>query len=197
MASQRTEIAELERGIETKAQEVRDLKVERDAVSRENKTITDKLEVTQDQVIVVEKQRDYETEQKKLVEDQLASLKVITCVSGMLCRLVVTTIIDNVILPSLTLQDAYASLQEELLRTNVELEATKAVVTEQHATERALTDEAHVTKRALEDAVGDIAQIHAKRVRLEEEASHRMNETKAFEVTLTEATTGFLSKLTK
>ncbi len=109
----------------------------------------------------------------------------------------VIIIIHKVILPSLTLQEAYASLQEELLRTNIELEATKAVVTEQHATERALTDEAHVTKRALEDAVGDIAQIHAKRVGLEEEASHHMDETKAFEVTLTEATTGLLSKLTK
>ncbi len=81
MASQRTEIAELERGIETKAQEVRDLKMERDTVSRENKTITDKLEATQDQVIVVEKQRDDEKEQKKLVEDQLASLKVTAVVS--------------------------------------------------------------------------------------------------------------------
>ncbi len=110
----------------------------------------------------------------------------------------VLTLIHNVmLLPSLTLQEAYANLQEELLMTKVELEATRAVITEQHATEVTLTDEAHVTKRALEDAVGDVAQIHAKRVRLEEEASQHVNETKAFEVTLTEATTGLLSKLSK
>ncbi len=88
-------------------------------------------------------------------------------------------------------------MQEELLSTNVELEATKAVITEQQATEKTLTNEAHATKRALEDAVGDIAQIHAKRVRLEEEASRRRDKTKAFEGTLTEATAGLLSKLTK
>ncbi len=88
-------------------------------------------------------------------------------------------------------------MQEELVRTNIELKATKAVITEQQAAEKALTDEAHATKRALDDAVGDIAQIHAKRVKLEEEAAHQRDETKAFEGTLTEATAGLLSKLTK
>ncbi len=79
MASQRTEIAELEKGIEMKNQEARALKVERDAVSKENKTITDKLVATQDQVIVIEKQRDDEMKQKRLVKDQLDSLTVIPC----------------------------------------------------------------------------------------------------------------------
>ncbi len=76
MASQRTEIAELVKGIEIKVQEVRTLKEERDAVSKENKTIAEKLEVAQDQLVIVEKQRDDEEQQKKLVEDELASLKV-------------------------------------------------------------------------------------------------------------------------
>ncbi len=79
MASQRTEIAELEKGIEMKNQEARALKVERDAVSKENKIITDKLVATQDQVIVIEKQRDDEMKQKRLVKDQLDSLTVIPC----------------------------------------------------------------------------------------------------------------------
>ncbi len=79
MASQRTEIAELEKGIEMKNQEARALKVERDAVSKENKTITDKLVATQDQVIVIEKQRDDEMKQKRLVKGQLDSLTVIPC----------------------------------------------------------------------------------------------------------------------
>ncbi len=79
MASQRTEIAELEKGIEMKNQEARALKVERDAVSKENKTITDKLVATQDQVIVIEKQRDDDMKQKRLVKDQLDSLTVIPC----------------------------------------------------------------------------------------------------------------------
>ncbi len=79
MASQRTEIAELEKGIEMKNQEARALKVERDAVSKENKTITDKLVATQDQVIVIKKQRDDEMKQKRLVKDQLDSLTVIPC----------------------------------------------------------------------------------------------------------------------
>ncbi len=79
MASQRTEIAELKKGIEMKNQEARALKVERDAVSKENKTITDKLVATQDQVIVIEKQRDDEMKQKRLVKDQLDSLTVIPC----------------------------------------------------------------------------------------------------------------------
>ncbi len=76
MASQRTQITELERGIETKVQEVRALKKERDAVSRENTTIMEKLEATQDQLVIIERQRDDEKQGRKLVEDQLASLKV-------------------------------------------------------------------------------------------------------------------------
>ncbi len=76
MASQRAQITELERGIETKVQEVRALKKERDAVSRENTTIMEKLEATQDQLVIIERQRDDEKQGRKLVEDQLASLKV-------------------------------------------------------------------------------------------------------------------------